>query len=183
MNLKNHKIRVLLVIILSAVIIFSIVNGFRVFTYNDLDFQTFALMVIIGYDMLPTVAQQFSIGATTTQLLQDGFNPIILSLVSAFALLVGQMVMYGIGIIIRKIRKGSIGDLASKNHFLHKHHFLIYLIVPFVGILGDAVMLYSGHERISPVKIIPYLLIANFFSSLRWILSAIGQIEIAQLFQ
>ncbi len=187
---EKHQIRIALLIGLIAVVVLSIYN-FNVFSFMlydleidipDDDFVRFAILVNIGYDMLPTVAQQFSIGATTTQLLMTGFSPLLLAIISAFALMAGQMILYVVGMLLRKVHKGSIGDLASKSHFLHEHHFLIYLMIPFVGILGDAVMIYSGHQRINPVKIIPFLLIANFASSLRWILSTLGQLEIAEFF-
>ena len=189
---KSEKltIRISLVAILVIAITFTIYDpNYLSFMFSDTeiqipddDFVRFAILVNVGYDMLPTIAQQFSIGATTTQLLMTGFSPLLLAIISAFALMTGQMILYVVGMLLRKVHKGSIGDLASKSHFLHEHHFLIYLMIPFVGILGDAVMLYSGHQRINPVKIIPFLLIANFASSLRWILSTLGQLEIATIF-
>ncbi len=141
------------------------------------EFQQFAILIGVGYDMLPTVVQQFSIGAIQTQLLQSGFSPHILVVITAFALLGGQMILYVVGMFVRKIHKGSIGNLASRSHFLHKYHFLIFAIVPFIGILGDAVMLFAGHQRASPLKIIPYLLIGNAVASARWIYPAMAQLE------
>jgi len=145
------------------------------------EFQQFAILVGIGYDMMPTVAQQFSIGTIHTQLLQTGFSPVILVIFSTFALLGGQMILYTVGMFIKKIHKGSIGNLAGRSHFLHKYHFLVFMIVPFVGILGDAVMLFAGHQRANPVKIIPFLLIGNAVSSARWIFPAVAQLEIGKI--
>ena len=145
----------------------------------DDNFTRFALAVTIAYDMLPTIAQQFSISAITVQLLMTGFSPIILAVLSAIGLLAGQMILYLVGMVIRKVHKGSFGDIAGNNHFLHKYHFLIYFAVPFVGILGDGAMLYSGHQRINPVRIIPFLFLANLASTARWILPTMAELEIA----
>ena len=145
----------------------------------DDNFTRFALAVTIAYDMLPTIAQQFSISAITVQLLMTGFSPIILAVLSAIGLLAGQMILYLVGMVIRKVHKGSFGDIAGNNHFLHKYHFLIYFAVPFVGILGDGAMLYSGHQRINPIRIIPFLFLADLASTARWIVPTMAELEIA----
>lgn len=150
------------------------------------EFQQFALITIFAYDMMPTIAQQFSISAISTQLLQTGFDPILLTVIVSFALLAGQMILYLVGVIFKKLHHGvskkGFGGAIFGNKFFHKYHFLIYLIVPFTGILGDAVMLYSGFARINPIRIIPFLYISNLASSARWIFPAMAQLEISKLF-
>lgn len=148
-------------------------------TIPDDDFVIFAIVVTYLYDMLPTIAQQFSISAISVQLLMTGFSPLLLAIISAFALLTGQMILYGVGMFVKRIHKGSFGDIAGHHHILHKYHFLIYLMIPFVGILGDGAMLYSGHQRINPLKMIPFLFVANFASSLRWIIPTVAELELA----
>lgn len=157
------------------------------FEFEDMtDFQRFAIVVTVLYDMLPTLAQQFSIGAITIQLIQSGFSPLLLGVVSVFALLGGQMILYGLGLIFKKfhhgINKSGFGNIAGHNHLLHKYHFLIYLIVPFVGILGDIVMVGSGHQRIRLIKIVPFLLIGNAISVTRWLAPAMFQLELGSMF-
>ena len=133
----------------------------------DDNFTRFALAVTFAYDMLPTIAQQFSISAITVQLLMTGFSPIILAVISAIGLLAGQMILYLVGMFVKKVHKGSFGNIAGHNHFLHKYHFLIYFSIPFVGILGDFAMIYSGHQRINPIRIIPFLFLADLASTAR----------------
>jgi len=187
-NRLDSGIVIILLIILVAVVIlsFSDIPELLNIPTELTGFQTFAVIVSFSYDMLPTVAQQFSLGAIHTELLQSGFDPNLFVVITAFALLGGQLILYGVGVIIRhlhkKISKGSIGNLAGKNHFLHKYHFLVYLIVPFVGILGDLVMIYSGHQRINLLKIIPFLIIGDFISASRWIYPMMAQLEISRLF-
>lgn len=149
----------------------------------DDNFIRFALAVQFGYDMLPTLAQQFTISAITVQLLMTGFSPLIIAVLSAIGLLVGQMILYVVGMFVRKVHKGSFGDIAGHNHFLHKYHFLVYFSIPFVGILGDAGMLYSGHQRINPLKIIPFLFVADLASTARWLLPTLAELEITEIVQ
>ncbi len=149
----------------------------------DDNFIRFALAVQFGYDMLPTLAQQFTISAITVQLLMTGFSPLIIAVLSAIGLLVGQMILYVVGMFVRKVHKGSFGDIAGHNHFLHKYHFLVYFSIPFVGILGDAGMVYSGHQRINPLKIIPFLFVADLASTARWLLPTLAELEITEIVQ
>ena len=147
----------------------------------DDNFIRFALAVQFGYDMLPTLAQQFTISAITVQLLMTGFSPLIIAVLSAIGLLLGQMILYVVGMFVRKVHKGSFGDIAGHNHFLHKYHFLVYFSIPFVGILGDAGMVYSGHQRINPLKIIPFLFVADLASTCRWLLPTLAELEVIEI--
>ncbi len=150
-------------------------------TIPDDNFTRFALAVQFGYDMLPTLAQQFTISAITVQLLMTGFSPIVLAVLSAIGLLIGQMILYVVGMVIKKVRKGSLGNIAGHNHFLHKYHFLVFFSIPFIGILGDAGMVYSGHQRISPLKIIPFLFLGNLASTCRWLIPTLAELEITEI--
>ncbi len=171
-------------IVLVAVVAIAYFDIYRFFSFVGLlsDFQIFAILVSFGFDMLPTIVQQFSLGAIHTELLQSGFDPTLFVVLTAFALLIGQLILYVVGMFIRKVSKGSIGNIAGKNHFLHKYHFLVYLIIPFVGIIGDLAMIYSGHQRINLIKIVPFLIIGDFISASRWIYPAVAQLEISKLF-
>jgi membrane protein YqaA with SNARE-associated domain len=150
-------------------------------TIPDDNFTRFALAVQFGYDMLPTLAQQFTISAITVQLLMTGFSPLVLAVLSAIGLLIGQMILYVVGMVIKKVRKGSLGNIAGHNHFLHKYHFLVFFSIPFIGILGDAGMVYSGHQRISPLKIIPFLFLGNLASTCRWLIPTLAELEITEI--
>ena len=181
---------ILLGIILYAVFVLDYTPFETSFTYFDeelviaeTDFEKFALTVIFLYDAMPTIAQQFSISAMSVQLLLTGFSPMILALISALGLLTGQMILYVVGMLLKKVHKGSIGNIAGKHHIFMKYHFLIYLMIPFIGILGDAGMLYSGHQRISPLRMIPFLFIADLASTARWILPTMAELEIGESLQ
>lgn len=149
----------------------------------DDDFTHFALAVTFIYDAMPSITQQFSIGAISVQLLLTGFSPIILIVLSAFGLLTGQLLLYVFGMIVKRVHKGSMGDIAGKNHWLHKYHFLIYMAIPFLNIVGDMAMIYSGHQRINPVRIIPFLFVSNIASSARYVLPMMAELEITESIQ
>lgn len=182
-------------VILATILIFTFVLGYDLFSYTingiqelnleipDDNFTHFALAVTFFYDAMPSIAQQFSIGAITAQLLLTGFSPILLVIISALGLLMGQMALYGVGMVIKKVHKGSIGDIAGKNHWLHKYHFLVYMAIPFLNIVGDLAMLYSGHQRTNPLKMIPFLFVADLASSARWILPSVAQLGIGESLQ
>lgn len=192
-NKPKTEIIIVIMILLFTVIFINFSYGYEPFSamtffdeptelnldIPDDNFTRFALAVTFAYDMLPTIAQQFSISAITVQLLMTGFSPIILAVISAIGLLAGQMILYVVGMFIRKVHKGSFGDIAGNHHFLHKYNFLIYFAVPFVGILGDGAMLFSGHQRINPLKIIPFLFLADLASTARWIIPTMAELEIA----
>lgn len=150
------------------------------------DFQRFGLLVEFAYSALPTIAQQFSIGAISTQLLLSGIDPLMLMAVATVGLTLGHIAIYIVGLMFKKfhhgIKKGGFGDIAGKNHFLHKYHYLIYIIVAFTGILGDAIMLYTGYKRVNLLKILPFLLIGDFISTARWVYPTMAQLEISKLF-
>jgi membrane protein YqaA with SNARE-associated domain len=192
---RKDEIVIGLAVLLGAILFLNFSVGYEPFLFQfemppdinleipDNDFTKFALAVTFAYDMLPTVAQQFSISAVTVQLLLTGFSPLLLAIISAVGLLTGQMILYVVGMVIKKVHKGSFGDIAGHHHFLHKYNFLIYFMIPFVGILGDGAMLYSGHQRISPLKIIPFLFIADLASTARWIIPTMGELEIGHSLQ
>lgn len=198
--MKNAKLKQEIVLLLAVgigiAVILNIVYDFEPFSFQyltemtsqeldltipDDNFVRFALAVQFGYDMLPTLAQQFTISAITVQLLMTGFSPLVLAVLSAIGLLIGQMILYVVGMFIKKVRKGSIGNIAGHNHFLHKYHFMVYFSIPFIGILGDAGMVYSGHERINPLKIIPFLFVGNLASTCRWLIPTLAELEITEI--
>ena len=108
--MKNPKLKQEIVLLLAVgigiAVILNIVYDFEPFSFQyltemtsqeldltipDDNFVRFALAVQFGYDMLPTLAQQFTISAITVQLLMTGFSPLVLAVLSAIGLLIGQM--------------------------------------------------------------------------------------------
>lgn len=145
------------------------------FEIND-DFEVFALTINFLYEIIPQSAQLISVGAIGTVLLQRGFNPFVFGLVIGAGKLTGQMTLYTIARVIR--HKGKWGDNSTVNHWLHKYHFLVFFFPAWTGTLGDIIMLYAGHQKISPIRIIPILFTSNVLEAYRWIFPQMGQLEI-----
>ena len=188
---KKFVIRLLLIVGLAGLIISWLAGNQFIFKFNDepiqifQDFEEFAFIFTVLGEALPSFVKQFvSVGALGTQFLMiSRMNPFIFTAFLALGQLAGQIILYVIGMFVRKVHKGSIGDLASKSHFLHQHHFLIYFAVPFAGVLGDAVLIYSGHQRINLLKILPFLYASNYLDNAKWVFTTIGQLELGNLFE
>lgn len=190
MNLQEkHKIRILLLIglVLALFFWFTVDYIFQIkvdtptnITLPTNSFTQFAIAISVINEMIPSVAKQFySSSMISSKLLLQGFSPLLLGFILALGQLVGQMALYIVGIFVRHVHKGNFGNMASGNHFFHQHHFLIYLGVPFTGVLGDFGMIYSGHERINPIKIIPFLFASNLLYQYKWIYTQIFNTQLS----
>jgi membrane protein YqaA with SNARE-associated domain len=148
---------------------------------EDDEFIQFALAVEIGWELLPQTAQILGLGAITTRLLSTGINPFILGLLTATARLGGQFIMYLVGRFLAKyVFKNS--KKASAMHFMHKYKFLVFLFPAWLGALGDIIMIIAGQQKISFIKIVPFLFIGNLLDAYKWIFWDLGQIEVANSF-
>lgn len=147
------------------------------------DFLSFAITVEILYELLPQTAQVLGLGAITTRLLSTGINPFILGLLTATARLGGQMILYAVGrfVIARFVIKNKRKE-ASTNHFMHKYHYVVFLFPAWLGAFGDLIMLTAGHQKINPIKMIPFLFAGNLADAYKWIFWDLGQIEVANSF-
>ena len=144
---------------------------------------TFAILVEFGYELLPQTAQVLGLGAITTRLLSSGINPFILGLITATGRLIGQMILYSIGrfVIARFLFKNKKKQ-ASANHFMHKYRYVVFLFPAWLGAFGDFIMITAGHQKINPLKMIPFLFAGNLADAYKWIFWDLGQIELANSF-
>ena len=149
----------------------------------DDDFIRFAVLVEFVWELLPQTAQIIGLGAITTRLLQRGFNPFILAFITATGRLIGHLILYGLGALIQALHKKEYDIMESVDHYFRKYHFLMFILPPWLGVVGDGIMLYAGHQHISLLRIIPILWISNYGDALRWILPTLGQIEISDVIE
>lgn len=147
------------------------------------DFLTFAIGVEIGYELLPQTAQILGLGAITTRLLSSGINPFILGLLTATARLGGQMILYAVGryVVAKFVIKNKRKE-ASASHFMHKYRYVVFLFPAWLGAFGDFIMITAGHQKINPLKMIPFLFAGNLADAYKWIFWDLGQIEVANSF-
>lgn len=143
------------------------------------NYTTFAIIVNYAYELLPQTAQQIGLGAISTKLLILGFSPLLFTLIIALGKLSGQMIIYFASRFIFHFKKKNLGGLASANHYLHKYHFLAFLLPPWVGVVGDALMIIAGQQRINPIKILPILFVSDFLEAGKMVYWTMGQLEIS----
>jgi membrane protein YqaA with SNARE-associated domain len=169
MKVRKELVVISLVLLLSVAIIFNLIGfDFHPNTLGDFnfidsmdDFTGFALIVNFIYGIIPNTLQLLSISGITVRLLQTGFSPFVLGFIIAVGSLIGQLLLYGVGLFFYKyVRKKKKGN-ADATHFLHKYHYLVFLIPSWTGSLGDLIMLIAGHERVNLLKSLPFLFASN----------------------
>ena len=131
-----------------------------VFVQED-TFVRFAVVVNFLYGIIPNTLQLLSISGITVRLLQTGFSPFVLGLVFAVGTLLGQLLLYFIGLFFYRYVRKKKTNSPDATHFLHKYHYLVFLIPSWTGSLGDLIMLVSGHERVNLAKALPFLFASN----------------------
>ena len=142
-------------------------------------FVGFAIAVTFAFELIPQMAQFIGVGAIGVRLLQTGFNPWIFAGVVAVGKLFGQMILYTVGWYIAKIHGREFKMMEVIGEWFHKWHFVVFLFPPWMGIIGDGIMLGAGHQGINPIRMIPILLATNYGEALRWIIPTIGQLELS----
>lgn len=150
---------------------------------EDDDFLQFAITVEILWELIPQTAQVLGLGAITIGLLRTGINPFILGLITATARLGGQLIMYVVGRLLAKFIFKNKAKEASAMHFMHKYRFLVFLFPAWLGALGDIIMIIAGQQKISFIKIVPFLFIGNLLDAYKWIFWDLGQIGVADSFE
>ena len=148
----------------------------------DDGFAQFGLLAAFVYGFLPVTLMKLGITGIVVRVLDMGISPLFLVLFFALGRLIGQGILYAIGRFVYRILKGKDRELATADHFLHKYKFLIYLVTPLLGSIGDLIMLVSGHQRIGFMRIAPILYVGNVISTAIWIYWTVATINLPALF-
>lgn len=186
-------LKIEIVLFLSALVLFFIFTGFgetlvfeasREFDQMIIDlgntFTQFAVGVNFIYELVPQTFQVIGIGAIYVKALESGASPLLFIIGGVAGKLIAQVGLYYLGYYgLRAIGKKSS---AGANHFMHKYHFLVFLLPPFTGALGDIIMIYAGAKKIKLRKILPILIIADVLDQVRWIVLTMGQLELVDSF-
>ncbi len=191
-DIENHKqVTIPLIFVLGFLLILS-VAGFNdvqqtftateVATVADKFFSDSFIMIgtlaIFLYEMIPTAFRLLGTTGFFIGLLNQGFNPFTLVLIAVLGRLVGWYILYLVGRFIFRIFKGEHRSLSDAGHFLHKYRLIVFFTVPFLGALGDLVMIIAGHQRIGFARIAPFLLLSVIIRYSIWLYVTIGQIEL-----
>lgn len=139
-------------------------------------FTQFAVAVNFLYELIPQTFQVIGIGAIYVKALESGASPMLFIVGGMAGKLIMQVGLYSVGKygLSRFGKKGKVGA----SHWLHKYHFLVFLLPPFTGALGDIIMVYAGTKKIPLTRIMPILIIANLFDQIRWVLLTLGTLEL-----
>ncbi len=147
---------------------------------ND-NFSRLGILVIFFYEFIPFTFRFITDSGFFVGLLQEGISPIVLIIFTALGKLVGYYILYMIGRGVSRVLKGKNKELAGAEHILHKYKFLVFAIIPFLGSLGDLVMLIAGHERIGFLKIAPILLVSSMVRISIWLFPFMAQLQLPNL--
>lgn len=145
--------------------------------FNDA-FVMFGILSIFLYELIPTAFRLLGTTGFFIGLLQQGFNPMTLILIAVIGRIFGWYILYLLGRFIFRLFKGEHRSLADAGHFLHKYRLVVFFTVPFLGALGDLVMVIAGHQRIGFVRIVPFLFLSVILRYSIWLYITIGQINL-----
>jgi len=141
-------------------------------------FVMFGILAIFFYELIPTAFRILGTTGFFIGLLQEGFNPMVLILIAIAGRIAGWYILYLLGRFIYRIFKGQHKALADAGHFLHKYRLIVFFTVPFLGALGDLVMIIAGHQRIGFIRIVPFLALSVLLRYSIWLYITIGQINL-----
>lgn len=198
---RLHHKREVHIIIAAGIIVIALAVGMQFHNFVSLDsfigissfqesismlfeegFAQFGILAAFVYGFLPVTLMKLGITGIVVRILDLGVSPLFLVLFFALGRLIGQGILYGIGRFVYRLLKGKNRELATADHFLHKYKYLIYLLTPLLGSVGDIIMLVSGHQRIGFMKIAPILYIGNLLSTSLWIYWTVATINLPELF-
>jgi len=140
-------------------------------------FVMVGILAIFLYELVPTAFRLLGTTGFFIGLLQEGFNPFVLILIAVIGRIAGWYILYLLGRFIFRIFSGKHRALADAGHFLHKYRLIVFFTVPFLGALGDLVMIIAGHQRIGFARIVPFLFLSVIVRYSIWLYITIGQMN------
>ncbi len=145
------------------------------------NFVRLGILVIFFYELIPFTFRFITDSGFFVGLLQAQISPIVLLLIVVIGKLTGYYILYIIGRGVSRILRGKNKELAGAEHILHKYKFFVFLAVPFLGSIGDVVVLIAGHERLGFIKILPLLFISGILRTSIWLFPFMAQLELPNL--
>ena len=145
------------------------------------NFVRLGILVIFFYELIPFTFRFITDSGFFVGLLQAQISPIVLLLIVVIGKLTGYYILYIIGRGVSRILRGKNKEWAGAEHILHKYKFFVFLAVPFLGSIGDVVVLIAGHERLGFIKILPLLFISGILRTSIWLFPFMAQLELPNL--
>ncbi len=143
-------------------------------------FATFGTFFVFVWTIIPSV-KSIPVEILSFPLLQSGVSPVVLVIVAWLGAVAGDYILYLAGRGVFHVVKRKSKELAKADHLLHKYRF-IFLVTPFLGIIGDTVVFVAGLERIGFRRLLPYVLIGHFVRFSLGMIALMGIIQIPEFF-
>ncbi len=195
-ELVDHK-RVTIPIIIAVLFIFVLVYvvglsviedifspdifGFAGEKFLNDNFVRLGILVIFFYELIPFTFRFITDSGFFVGLLQAQISPIVLLLLVVTGKLTGYYILYMIGRGVSRILRGKNKELAGAEHILHKYKFFVFLAVPFLGSVGDVIVLIAGHERLGFIRIAPLLFFSSILRTSIWLFPFMAQLKLPEL--
>ncbi len=141
-------------------------------------FATFGTFFVFVWTMIPS-AKSLPVEILSFPLLETGVSPVVLVLMAWAGAIAGDYILYLAGRGVFHAFKRKRKELAKADHLLHKYRF-IFLVTPFLGIIGDTIVFVAGLERIGFRKLLPYVLIGHFVRFTVGMIALMGIIQIPE---
>ncbi len=195
-ELVDHKrvtipiiIAVLFIFVLVYVVGLSVVEdifspdifGFAGEKFLNDNFVRLGILVIFFYELIPFTFRFITDSGFFVGLLQAQISPIVLLLLVVTGKLTGYYILYMIGRGVSRILRGKNKELAGAEHILHKYKFFVFLAVPFLGSVGDVIVLIAGHERLGFIRIAPLLFFSSILRTSIWLFPFMAQLKLPEL--
>jgi membrane protein YqaA with SNARE-associated domain len=123
-------------------------------------FATFGTFFVFVWTVIPS-AKSLPVEILSFPLLETGVSPVVLVLMAWGGAILGDYILYLAGRGIFHVIHKKSKELAKADHLLHKYRF-IFLVTPFLGVIGDTIVFVAGLERIGFRRLLPFILIGHF---------------------
>jgi membrane protein YqaA with SNARE-associated domain len=141
-------------------------------------FVKLGIFSIFLYELIPSAFRLLGTTGFFIGLINEGIHPMLLIVLASLGRLLGWYILYLIGKLVYRVFKGKERDLAGADHFLHKYRLIVFFLVPFLGALGDLVVVIAGHQRIGFIRMLPFLLFGNIIRYSIWLYITLGQLNL-----
>jgi membrane protein YqaA with SNARE-associated domain len=143
-------------------------------------FTTLGTFFVFIWTVIPS-AKSIPVEILSFPLLEAGVSPVVLVIMAWLGAVVGDYILYLAGRGVFHVVKRKSKELAKADHLLHKYRF-IFLVTPFLGIIGDSIVFVAGLERIGFRRLLPYVLIGHFVRFSLGMIALMGIIQIPEFF-
>ena len=143
-------------------------------------FATFGTFFVFVWTIIPS-AKSLPVEILSFPLLEAGVSPVVLVIMAWLGAVAGDYILYLAGRGVFHVVKRKSKELAKADHLLHKYRF-IFLVTPFLGVIGDTIVFVAGLERIGFKRLLPYILFGHFIRFTVGMIALLGIIQIPEFF-